>query len=596
MRSSRARVIQAVSATAVVWFMGPTTEAQTPASEGSTLRRLAPDVAITASDCTSAKAGTSIVPSAIGEPVSSVTLSSTIWVEAAGTVPAHCRVNGSMAPVDTSSTAKPINFSVVLPASWGHRAAQIGGGGINGFVPNLTGGGSAGPALVTRGFATYGSDSGHQASFGPGRGGRGPAGPNPAADDWALNEEAIANLGYMQMKKTRDAAMVIIERVYGMRPRFNYYVGNSQGGREGLTVAERYPADYDGVASNVPIVSFSTLMLAPELIRIHEKPPANWVTPAKVDAIRGEFMRQCDSLDGLADGIINNYMACRATFDVSQGAPNRRPWAAKRCPNNVDPNPEDTTANACLTDGQISTLELTYSRYRFATPLAHGTRSFGMWVPNTDPSGSGLILNTRFRGQEGAAEGAPMHSHLGVLGVVAFLMKDLSANPLDYVEGGPLNRRRQALSAVLDSTNPDLSAFQKRGGRMIVAIGTNDTLASPGAQLDYYQAVLDRMGRANVDLFARFFVMPQTGHGLSGTNYGVDGSGRAIPSLPIPNRYNQLGLLVDWVENGVAPGKSVTVTAGEKGLPLCSYPAYPRYRGGDRALAGSYECATTQSR
>ena len=122
------------------------------------------------------------------------------------------------------------------------------------------------------------------------------------------------------MKKTHDAAMVIIERAYGERPRFNYYIGTSQGGREALTVAQRYPADYDGVAANVPIVGFSTLMLAPELIRIQEKPLANWVTPAKVNAIRGEFMRQCDTLDGLADGIINNYMACRAIFDVTQGA------------------------------------------------------------------------------------------------------------------------------------------------------------------------------------------------------------------------------------------------------------------------------------
>ena len=150
-----------------------------------------------------------------------------------------------------------------------------------------------------------------------------------------------------------------------------------------------------------------------------------------------------------------------------------------------------------------------------------------MWVPNTDPSGSGLILNARFRGQEGAAEGAPMHSHLGVLGVTGFLMKNLSANPLDYVEGGAFKRRREELSAILDGTNPDLSAFQKRGGKMmIVTIGTNDTLASPGAQLDYYQSVLDRMGRATVDRFARFFVMPQTGHGLSGTSYGVSGEGR----------------------------------------------------------------------
>ena len=202
----------------------------------------------------------------------------------------------------------------------------------------------------------------------------------------------------MQMKKTHDAAFVIIERLYGARPQFNYYIGSSQGGREALTVAQRYPADYDGIAANVPIVGFSTLMLAPELIRIKEKPLANWLTAAKVNAIRGEFMRQCDTLDGLADGIINNYMACRAIFDVTQGKRGRHPWAAKRCPGNIDPNPADTTANACLTDGQIATLEFTYSRYAFATPLAHGTKTFGMWVPNTDPSGSGLDRDDPLQG------------------------------------------------------------------------------------------------------------------------------------------------------------------------------------------------------
>jgi feruloyl esterase len=126
---------------------------------------------------------------------------------------------------------------------------------------------------------------------------------------------------------------------------------------------------------------------------------------------------------------------------------------------------------------------------------------------------------------------------------------------------------------------------------MIVTIGTNDTLASPGAQLDYYQSVVDRMGRATVDRFARLFVMPQTGHGLSGTNYGTTGDGRTVPAAPIPNRYDQVGLLIDWVEQGKAPGMSVTVTAGEKSLPLCSYPTYPRYKKGPVDAAASYDCA-----
>ena len=348
---------------------------------------------ISEADCTAQRVGGSIPVSKIGEPVSEVTVSAPQWNAATANSPAFCSVDGAMAPVDRIPSAKPINFRVALPATWNGRSAQLGGGGMNGAVPQLSGGPNSPLSL---GFVTYGSDSGHQNPNG-GHEAIGAA-PAPAARDWALNEEAMKNLGYMQMKKTHDAAIEIIQRLYGERPAFNYYIGTSQGGREALTVASRYPSDYNGIIANVPIVNFSSLMLAPELIRIQEKPLANWVTSAKVNTIRGEFMRQCDKLDGLTDGVINNYMACRAIFDVKQGAPDPHPWSAKRCPNNIDPNPADTSSAACLTDGQIETLQFVYSRYAFATPLANAVKTFGMWLPNTDPSGSGLIANTRFRG------------------------------------------------------------------------------------------------------------------------------------------------------------------------------------------------------
>jgi pimeloyl-ACP methyl ester carboxylesterase len=533
---------------------------------------------IAADACTAERVGTSIPVSAIGEPVSAVALAAPKWIEPAGSAAAYCSVDGSMAPVDPAPTARSINFRVLLPAAWNRRGAQIGGGGFNGVIPNLAGPvqGVSGATPLQRGFLVYGSDSGHSI--------QGPV-------DWALNDEVMKNLGYMQMKKTHDAAMMIAQRVYGERPRFSYYFGTSQGGREALTVAQRYPADYDGLIVNVPIVNFSTLMLAPELIRIQERALGNWVPPAKVEAIRAEFVRQCDALDGLADGIMNDYPGCRAMFDITQGPPNRHPWATKRCPDGVDPNPADTAANACLTDGQISTLEFIYRRYRFSTPLANGVRSFGMWLPNTDPSGSGLLVATRYRGQEGAAADAPLHAHLGVLGVTGFLMQNLAANPLDYVEGGPLNHRRIEISASLDGTNPDLTAFRRRGGRLIVTVGTNDTLASPGAQLDYFQAVIDRMGRTAVDTFARFFVIPQVGHGLSGMTYARTGAGGPVPAAAIPNNYDRLIPLMDWVENGVAPAMSLIVTAGDRSLPLCSYPTFPKYIGGPVGAAASYRCA-----
>lgn len=572
MKQARLWMVLAAGATALIWPAGA--GAETGAKT------------ITEADCTAAKLGDSIPVSAIGEPVSAVTLSAPRWIAAAKNLPDYCTISGAMAPVDHAANAKPINFQAAFPSSWSGRAAQLGGGGMNGTIPQLTGGPGA---PFAQGFVTYGSDSGHQAGgFGFGRGAaKGP----PPSNDWALNEEAIKNLGYMQLKKTHDAAMVLIERMYGSKPEYNYYVGSSQGGREALTVAERYPNDYNGVAANVPIVGFSSLMLGPALIRIHEKPETNWVTAAKVNAIRGEFMRQCDKLDGLVDGVINNYMACRQIFDVKQGKPDRHPWAAKRCPNNVDPNPADMSADACLTDGQISTLEFVYSRYPFSKPLANGVKTFGMWLPNTDPSGSGLIANTRFRDQEGAAENAPNYNWIGVLGMTGFLMQDLKANPLDYVEGGKYDARREELSAILDSDNPDFSDFARRGGKMIVAIGTNDTLASPGTQLDFYQAILDKMGRSKVDSFARFYVLPQTGHGLTGMNYTTDGDGKKLEAKPIPNTFDRLALLTNWVEKGAAPGKSVKVTGGGRSMPMCSYPEYPKYDKGPAADAESYQCS-----
>lgn len=523
-------------------------------------------------DCNAAKLGSSIAASDIGEPVSGVNLTGFTWTAATSSNQAFCRVNGAMTPIDPA--APNINFGVSLPARWAYRYAQQGGGGMNGSIPGL-----AGADYNNRGMATAGSDSGHSFSSG---------------DSWALNDEAMKNLAYMQMKKTYDAAMVLQQRAYGSVPTFKYWFGGSQGGREGLTMAQRYPAAFNGVSVHVPIVNFSSLMMGPVWLRQQERPLANWVTQAKRTAIATEVMRQCDGLDGLNDGVINNYQACRALFDVQQGEPNRQPWAAKRCPDGVDPAPSLTTAAACLTDGQIATLQFTHTRYRFATPLANNNPYFGMWLPGTDPGGSGLIVTSRYRGQEGAADNAPVFTHLGILGATGFLFQNLSANSLDYVEGGALNDRRVEISQYLDATNPNLTPFKSLGGKLMSVIGTNDTLASPGAQLDYYQSVVDTMGQASIDQFARLWVLPMTNHGTGGTAYNVNGDGQANPTFNIPNTYARTSMLVNWVERGVAPELSPVVTNGARSLPMCRYPAYPRYLGGGlpATAASSYACTT----
>jgi feruloyl esterase len=562
---------------------------------------------LTEAACTRPALAATVPADRIGEPISAVALDSPTWVAATQDTPAHCLVTGRLQPVDTSSTAQPIRFAVALPALWNRRAIQLGGGGMNGAVPRVAG------ADLRQGYVTYGSDSGH-------------------ANDpkWALNDEAIRNLGYAQMKKTHDVAFVLIERAYGARPAFNYYVGGSQGGREGLTVAQRYPADYDGVLATVPIVGFSTLMLAPTLSRIQEQPLSAWVPPTKGRALLAEFMRQCDGLDARVDGVINNYVECRALFNVNDGGREPAPWARLRCANEVDPNPQDASDSACLTSSQIETVNFVFSEYAAGVKLPNARTTFGMWAPTTAVAGGafgpppaalprgaapppgaaapprgpppgmamappgGLFVAQRYRGQEGAAADAPVFSTLGSNGVNGFVMQDLDANPLDYATAR-FRARREQTSQWLDSTNPDLAAFRRSGGKLVVIVGTDDTIAPSGEQLDYYQSMLDAMGRRAVDDFARLYVLPQTGHGLTGNSASIDGNGASVQPTAIPSSIDRFALLREWVENGKAPGRSVTVTGSAGSRPMCSYPEYPRYVDGAPDTAGSYVCAAPSS-
>jgi feruloyl esterase len=519
-------------------------------------------------------ANTTVAPAQIGEPVAAVRIDQAAWVE---TAPAHCRIDGQIEPVDQSPNARPINFGVALPANWNGRAVQLGGGGMNGMVPGLAGRGEQ--SELAKGYATYGSDSGHSMRDDP---------------SWLLNDEAIQNLGYAQMKKTHDTALVLIEAAYGSAPDYNYYVGGSQGGREGLTVAQRYPQDYDGVLSSVPIVGFSTLMLGPTLIRIHEKPLANWVSADKGPLLLKEFMRQCDKLDGLADGVIYDYVDCRAQFNINDDKGDADPWAALRCA-------ESATAD-CLSDAQIGTLGLIFSSYRPGIALPNGRETFGMWAPTTSvaatppafgnspmaPPGA-LLMGRRYQGQEGAEADAPAFFTLGTEGVTGIVMQQTSGNPLDYTEAAH-GARQATVAQWLDSTQSDLSAFAERGGKVILAIGTDDTIAPSGEQLDYYQSLLDTLGRERIDSFARLYVLPQTGHGLSGQSAAIDGDGNTLTPAPIPSAADRFALLTAWVERGEAPGMSVEVSGATGTRPMCSYPDYPHYQGGDASQAAAYRC------
>ncbi len=210
--------------------------------------------------CTSLE-GRRIAASEIGLPTTGASVVSAHLVAAAGqrvshgqvvlAIPEYCRVKGIIAPVDPQ--APTINFHVNVPTSWNGKLIQLGGSGLNGGIPvALTTSMQWGPESIprnapyalSRGFVTYGSDSGHTNA------GMRVGGPGFAVD-WMSNQEALTNFASAQKKKTRDVAVVLVKTLYGVGPRHSYFMGTSQGGREALMVAQRFPQDYDGVFSQI---------------------------------------------------------------------------------------------------------------------------------------------------------------------------------------------------------------------------------------------------------------------------------------------------------------------------------------------------------
>jgi feruloyl esterase len=531
--------------------------------------------------------GKTIPASAIALPTSGATIKSATLVPAAGQAPEYCAIVGAISPID--KTAPDINFQVSIPTIWNQKSWHSGGGGTDGTIPAIVAnpgrGGVFGvnpptaPSLISEGYAIYGSDSGHAGGFG--RGGRG-APPDPAADNWIVNEESWRNFAFEQLKKTHDAAMQVFVTMYGAKPKISYFAGESQGGREGLEVVSRYPADYDGVLSRVPLAYFAGLLFDPTVKGATQLAPGAWAPPAKSAAIGAEVLRLCDSLDGLADGIINNYAACNRLLDPDV-TPN--PLAHIHCANGGD------TGNDCLSDKQIATIDSFRQAEHFGYKMANGESDWPGWGTGLESPGSGgfgggwLLSNTQPDVNNPNAFNAGIGSSVqkGRFG------GSQDFNLLTFSFAG-LQKQIQTLSDQLD-VREDWSGFFKRNGRLIMITAASDYISNPRAQMRLYDRVVAKSGKAVVDKSVRYYVSPNVGH---------SGSGNSAKGVPVPNAEDTMLYLQNWVENGVVPPDAViegrydrqAPNAMQAARPMCRYPQYPRYKGtGDPNAAASYTCA-----
>jgi hypothetical protein len=489
-------------------------------------------------------AGQAIPPSAIGLPSGAATIVSATFVPAqsasgSAATPDYCKVLGTVAPVDPA--AQLIHFQINLPVAWNGKALQYGGGGFNGTLITglapLRDAAPGDPLPLARGYITLGTDSGHQSSsYAPNRIG-----------EFGLNDEMLRNYGYAAYKKVRDVAVVVMRTYYGEAPSKMYYFGGSEGGREGLTMAQRFPADFDGIVSVVPVVQLSMLF---QSYIPHNRPQlrGGWLSPAKIKTLARFVSDACDALDGLADGVINNSLACPARVDLKR----------LRCEGGED------RGDACLSDPQLEMMTAVHAPYELPFPVANGLTTYprSLFGNETTPDPVNSTMTRWVTGQAPptAAVDAATSSQQWLYGansVRFFIAKDADLDPATY-DPRRYQARVQEVSEIIDSSNPDLSAFFARGGKLIMRENMADLAQSP-----------------------------HTGHATSVTTGG-----------PVPTMVDLLDPLDRWVTRGEAPPDVLVQTlkareppfAVQASRPMCRYPGYPHYLEGDPKQAASYAC------
>jgi feruloyl esterase len=479
--------------------------------------------------------------------------------------PDYCKVLGAIAPVDAK--APLIHFQINLPIAWNRKVVQYGGGGLNGvLITGLNPLPDAPPDAVlplTQGYLTLGTDSGHQAS----------AHPPIELGAWALNDEALVNFAYASYKKVRDAAHLTALRFYGRRPERTYFFGGSEGGREGLAMAQRFPEAYDGVVSVVPVINWMGLMHA-YLPSQKRQLSGGWLPPAKITVVAEAVRNECDALDGLADGVVNNYSACAARFNVR----------TLRCPAGRD-------GVGCLSDAQVETLAAIHTPYRFPFPLANGVTSYPRWLWGAEdvPGGMQQWVTGQSPPTFPSQPGQATHWTYGNNVSRYFIARNAAFDPRGYTPEAFKSRVEQ-VSALMDATNPDLSAFHARGGKVILRENMGDYAQSPLAGVEYFKAVVRHLGEPRVEEFMRLYLSTASAH---------SGLGRSTTDkVDVPTAVDLLDPLDRWVTVGEAPG-DVLVQVRKAPVapfdtlasrPLCRYPDYPHYVSGDKQKADSYRC------
>jgi feruloyl esterase len=452
----------------------------------------------------------------------------------ANNLPAFCRVVGVVQPSS--------NFEVWLPSAsgdkkWNGKFNGVGNGGMAGFISYE---GMVG--ALARGYATASTDTGHI--------------DKPGNDAWALGHpELMVDFASRAIHMTARAAKAIIQAYYKQEPRHSYFTGCSGGGGQALSEAQRYPADYNGIVVGAP-ANFPTHLWPGELYAawVTHRDVASFIPNEKLPLITKAVLEACDSLDAVKDGVLDDPRSCN--FDP----------AKIQCSGADGPN--------CLTPAQADSVRKIYEGLKDPStgkPFWYG------YEMSSETSWPGHINN-------------PFNTPISYYRYMALQNPDWDWKNFSFADPKNLALTEEAsrrLGPILDSTEPDLTAFKKLGGKLILYHGWLDQNISPRNSIQYFENVQEAMGGEKATQnFMRLFLMPGTGHCGGG---------------PGPNTLDALSSLEQWVEKEQAPSQIIAThsTGGkvDRARPLCPYPQIAKYRGtGSIDDAASFVCASEQIR
>jgi pimeloyl-ACP methyl ester carboxylesterase len=446
----------------------------------------------------------------------------------------YCRVE---AIVDSAT-----HIVALLPDDWNGRFLMGGGGGYGGAVENQY------ASTVHEGYATVGTDAGHTAFA--------------LMAGWALGDDRrIADYGHRAVHRTAEVTKALIVAYYGRPPEHAYFIGCSNGGREALMEAQRYPADFDGIVAIAPWVNPLEWAAAAVRNLQAQYPTGNFdapvVTPAVLGLLAAKVTETCDAIDGVRDGMLENPEAC--SFKLA---------SLPACAN-------DVTTNGCVTRAQHAALTA------FTTPMAADTLRYPGWPfgDEADPQGWGTWITGPVASFiELTAGTAPtLQAVIGIEFFKYFVYGDSAWRYVGY-DLARAGRDGAKVAAVVAPTNPDLSAFRARGGKLLLAHGWSDPALSARSTIGYFKAVQRRTPQASS--FTRLFLMPGVLHCAGGS--GCDDADYA-------------GIIRRWVEQGEAPSRIIARklngTRVVRTHPLCAYPMTARYNGTGRTDdAAAFTC------